>query len=176
MANTPHRLFFALWPEDSARNVLTELMRSLQPKAPARWIRPENIHMTLAFLGDVETERLECLASIARAINSASFELELDQIEHWRKPQVICLTPSASSPILEKLATDLTARLRDGGFKWEQRPYRAHLTLARKAAHLPAQIQLERPVFWKSTGFVLVESIRDTHLPHYTVAQSWPLL
>jgi 2'-5' RNA ligase len=141
----------------------------------ARWIRPENLHMTLAFLGDVEADRLESLVKAADAVRSRSFALQLDRIEHWRKPQVICLTPTSTSPIPGQLAADLATQLRDAGFELEKRPYRAHLTLARKAVYLPADARLDQPILWQSTAFVLVESDRDTQGSHYTLLKSWPL-
>jgi 2'-5' RNA ligase len=175
MDKATKRVFFALWPEDSTRTELTAAMSRLKTKVTARWIRPENLHMTLAFLGEVETKRLEGLTNVADAVHSHSFELQLDRIEHWRKPQVICLTPTATSPIPGQLAADLTARLRDAGFVLEKRTYRAHLSLARNADYLPEDVRLEQPILWQSTAFVLVESTREPQGSQYAIVESWPL-
>ncbi len=175
MDKTAQRLFFALWPEDSCRTELAAALSLMQAKIPAHWIKPENQHMTLAFLGDVEIKNRNRLATVAEKIQSQSFEFLLDRIEHWRKPQVICLTPTAPSPILDQLATDLTTELREAGYELEKRPYRAHLTLARKAAFLPVETRLEKPILWKSNAFVLVASTRDATSSHYTVLDSWSL-
>jgi len=175
MATKLRRLFFALWPEQSARPGATAAISLLAPKLAARWIRPANLHITLAFLGDVETERLGAAQAAADAVDSSSFELCLDTLEHWRKPQVLCLTPSTLPPNLERLAADLGRQLKAAGFALEQRPYRPHLTLARKATHLPADACLVQPILWKSTGFVLVESRQDGRGSSYGILKTWPL-
>ena len=167
------RLFFALWPEETCRSELASAQYLLQANNPAHWIKPENLHMTLAFLGDVEVKALDGLAEVAKKIQSQKFELLLDRVEHWRKPQVICLTPTAPSPILHQLATDLTTGLREAGYQLEQRSYRAHLTLARKAAYLPKETWLEKPILWKSAAFVLVASTREALGSHYEILESW---
>ncbi|MFZ4702439.1 MAG: RNA 2',3'-cyclic phosphodiesterase [Candidatus Methylumidiphilus sp.] len=173
-----HRLFFALWPENSVRDALKEIVRQLRPNITARWIEPENLHITLAFLGDVATGRLPDLAQAAETVSSLSsvcVDLSLDRVEHWRKPQVICLTPSTHSPVLGRLAANLSNNLRDRGFQLEARPYRAHVTLAHKASTPPMGFHLEHPINWKSSYFVLVESAHDIRGSHYTPLQSWPL-
>ena len=175
MDKPAQRLFFALWPEETCRIELAAAQCVLQANIPVRWVKPENLHMTLAFLGDVEVKVRDRLAAVANKIQSQNFELLLDRVEHWRKPQVICLTPTAHSPILEQLANDLVSGLRNEGYALEKRPYRAHLTLARRAAYLPAEARLENPILWKSTAFVLAASTRDALGSTYTVLESWPL-
>ena len=173
MDKPTQRLFFALWPEESCRIELAAAQCLLQANIPARWIKPENLHMTLAFLGDVEVKARDGLAAMAKKIQSQNFELLFDRIEHWRKPQVICLTPTVNSTILEQLVSDLTNELRKAGYSLEKRPYRAHLTLARKAAYLPKETLLDKPIAWKSTAFVLVKSTRNAIGSHYTILDSW---
>ena len=175
MVKPTFRLFFALWPEATCRIELAAAQCVLQANIPARWIKPENLHMTLAFLGDVEVKARDGLTTVAKKIQSQNFELLFDRIEHWRKPQVICHTPTANSTILEQLVADLTYELREAGYSLEKRPYRAHLTLARRAAYLPAEARLENPILWKSTDFVLAASTRDALGSTYTVLESWPL-
>ena len=150
-------------------------MRLLQAKTPARWIKPQNLHMTLAFLGEVEAEPMAKAMEAACLIQSPSVGLRLDRIEYWRKPQVICLTSAQPTPAADKLAAELATRLRQAGFDLEKRPFRAHLTLARKAASLPVDARLVKPVEWKSSAFVLAESIRDAQGSHYSIIKSWPL-
>ena len=173
MVKPTFRLFFALWPEATCRIELAAAQCVLQANIPARWIKPENLHLTLAFLGDVEVKARDGLAAMAKKIQSQNFELLLHRIEHWRKPQVICLTPTVNSTILEQLVAELTNELRKAGYSLEKRPFRAHLTLARKAAYLPKDICLGKPILWKCNAFVLVESTRDAIGSHYTILESW---
>jgi 2'-5' RNA ligase len=172
---TARRLFFALWPEPACRQALAEAMGRFKSALAARWIRPDSLHMTLAFLGEVEAERLAAATAAAATIRSPGFELALDGIEHWRKPQILCLTPSRPCAELERLAAGLAGALKAQGFALESRPYRAHLTLARKAAWLPPEVRLERAVAWRSSAFALVESRQDAQGSRYVSLQSWPL-
>ena len=93
------RLFFALWPDDALRQKLHALgeeilgncsMRCSTSAIPGvvgnyrgRRIPPENLHLTLAFLGSVDAERQACLERMALAIRSPAFTLTLDQAGFW---------------------------------------------------------------------------------------------
>lgn len=169
------RLFFALWPEDSARLAAEAAIQRLRPLLAARWVRPENLHVTLAFLGDVADERLGALRAAADSVQASGFTLSLDTLEHWRKPQILCLSPFAAAPPLERLAADLSGRLRAAGFALDDRPFRAHLTLARSAAYVPADARLEQPILWPAGRFVLVASTQDHLGSHYAILRAWPL-
>jgi 2'-5' RNA ligase len=169
------RLFFALWPETLIREELAAMIRQFKPAVSAHWIKPENLHITLVFLGEIETGRLDAVKRAAEAILSPSLELTLDRIEYWRTPTLLCLVPTASCSTLQRLAENLAGQLKAAGFKLEERPYLAHLTLARKAARLPENVVLEKPFIWRSDSFVLVESRQGKLGSCYTVIHSWPL-
>ncbi len=175
MASLKLRLFFALWPESPARKALTAISESLRPQFNADWIRPGNLHITLAFLGDVDADRLGLAQAAADSVSVESFELSLDTLEYWRKPQVLCLTPSAIPVPLMKLAQDLAAGLDARGFVLDQRPYRPHLTLARKARISLNETQLDRTTLWTSDKFVLVESRQDGRGSVYEIIKTWPV-
>jgi 2'-5' RNA ligase len=175
MENNLRRLFFAFWPDNAARREAQGIIKNLQPKLSARWISPPNLHVTLAFLGDIEAGRVETAKAVADTIEGAGFELRLDTLEHWRKPQVLCLTPSSVPPTVEQLAADLADRLKTQGFKLDDRAYRPHLTLARKALYLPADIAAQAAIVWQSTSFVLAESHADKRGSYYQILQTWPL-
>lgn len=174
MANLKLRLFFALWPEDSARKELSAASEILRPTLAAHWIRPANLHITLAFLGDVEAERVGMAQAAANAVTAEAFELSLDTLEHWRKPQILCLTPTVTPTPLARLAHDMASGLTEAGFALDQRPYRPHLTLARKASYLPADARLAGPIQWQSSEFVLVESRQDSRGSSYGILKTWP--
>jgi len=169
------RLFFALWPEEPARKAALAAMEPLKSKLSAHWVRPANLHITLAFLGEIEADRVGLAQAAADAVDLPGFELRLDTLEHWRKPQVLCLSPSEPVPALQQLAAELSQHLQSAGFELEKRPYRAHLTLARKAAYLPTEARIEQPIVWKAADFVLVESSQDNRASSYSVLRRWPL-
>jgi 2'-5' RNA ligase len=192
MATFKQRLFFALWPEGAARKEALAFMDGLKPGLQARWCEPGNLHITLAFLGDVEAERAAAAKAAADAAGAPAFALSLERIELWRKPGVLCLTPAQTSDALLGLAEDLAARLRAAGFALENRAYRPHLTLARDATRLPDRLRpsddapagsgrggdearLERPIVWTVSRFVLAESVAVERGTEYRVLSEWPL-
>src|SRR5258705_4553433 len=76
------RTFFALWPDASACERIATLARDVVSRAGGRAPRSENIHLTVAFVGNVALDRIAALkrigASAARAV--APFTLELDRL------------------------------------------------------------------------------------------------
>jgi 2'-5' RNA ligase len=171
----PLRLFFALWPDDRVREELAAVVKWLKRSVSAKWVNTEKLHMTLAFLGDVEADRLDTLKSGAGSLDGSAFELNLDRVELWRRPGIICLGASSPPDALNSLAADLATNLRSAGFELETRPFRAHLTVARKAKILPPDLKFSDPVRWSVASFCLVESRIDRQGSHYAILRDWPL-
>lgn len=169
------RLFFALWPSEQERAAALEQMKSLRLGVKARWVQPDNLHVTLAFLGEVDNGRLLEVLKIGASCEAQPFEFSLAKLEYWRKPQVLCLTCPNPPLALSQLAVDLAQKLRTSGFDLESRPYRPHLTLARKALPLGGNTPMTAPLRWQADRFVLVESSTGSRGPLYQVLQTWPL-
>jgi 2'-5' RNA ligase len=175
MMFSKQRLFFALWPDATTRQTLLATMEPLRPPLKAQWIRAANLHITLAFLGEVGAERVGLVHAAADAVQLPPVALQLDTLTHWRKPQILCLCPSTPAPSVEQLARHLAESLQAAGFALEKRPYRPHLTLARKVTTWPADVSLAQPINWQAQEFVLVESTQDNRGTVYTVLRRWPL-
>jgi len=129
------RLFVALEIPASTREALRSLGAQLAPVcAGARWLRPEGIHLTLKFIGEVSAEMAQNIRQALRKIYMpAVVELEFRGwgfFPNARRPQVFWVGVHADA-ILEKLANEIDARLAPLGFKREAREFRPHLTLAR---------------------------------------------
>lgn len=168
------RLFFALWPSEQERAAAVAQMITLKQHIKARWVQPNNLHVTLAFLGEVEKNRLPEVLRAGASCQPQAFEFTLDKLDYWPKPQVLCFTcPNTPQP-LAQLASDLANQLVTAGFELESRPYRPHLTLARKALQLPVDAAIATPIPWQANSFVLVESSTSSNGPHYEVLQTWP--
>jgi 2'-5' RNA ligase len=170
------RLFFALWPDEKVRASLARLIDALKQTAAGKWVKPDNLHITLAFLGAVNEDRLASVDEVAEGIVGQPFELRLDRIEFWKKSGVICLSPAITPVALENLASTLTAELRRIGFVMENRPWRAHLTIARKGCpgFLSPQY-LDDPICWSANSFTLVESQISPMGSLYQVRKIWNL-
>ncbi|MEW6039810.1 MAG: RNA 2',3'-cyclic phosphodiesterase [Pseudomonadota bacterium] len=154
----PLRLFFALWPDEEVHEALVRLIRPVRRTVKGRWVEPDKFHLTLAFLGAVPPGRLPELAAMTEGLDLPRFELALDRLEYWRHNRVLCLGASAVPPLLLELVRVLNSKLSQAGFPVERRPFRAHLTLARKAEADWSAMPLKRPVTWPVECVTLVES------------------
>ena len=133
------RLFFAATLEEHAALAVSELQQSLRRRwhePGLRWVRQEQLHYTLKFLGEVDSARLPELSGVARSATraTAAFALELSGIGAFptrRAPRVIWLGAAAGAESLSQLASSLDKGLATIGFEAEQRPFQPHLTLAR---------------------------------------------
>jgi 2'-5' RNA ligase len=137
------RAFFAVPLSEQAEDQLFEYSSRLEPqlsRQPVRWIGPENYHITLAFLGDIQDTEVSKLKMIAQQVADEHFaaELQLSQLG-WlpssHKPKVLVVEPEQQIALM-KLQADLARQLRDKGYAVENRRYRPHVTLARVKGRL----------------------------------------
>jgi 2'-5' RNA ligase len=98
----------------------------------ARWIEPENYHITLRFIGDVDDRVAEDVALLLGQVNRRGFELRLDGLDSFggRKPRAViaCIPPV---PALLELQAEHERIMRRIGLEPEGRKYTPHVTLAR---------------------------------------------
>jgi 2'-5' RNA ligase len=132
------RAFIAIEFDDSVRRAAAKLVRALR-EGPGgdrvRWVRPENLHVTLRFLGDVESARV---SSIARNLREAvaglrCFSMQLGRVGFFpsaRQPRVVALEVAPREP-LEQLAEAVERAVVESGLEPEKRRFRPHLTLGR---------------------------------------------
>jgi 2'-5' RNA ligase len=167
------RLFFALWPDADTRTALAILAKErLQHRG--RPVATDNLHITLAFPGNVTAGVQTCLEEAAGRLVGTPFELAIDRLGYWPGPRIIWAAPSYMPPALWSLATELRRVLTDCGLKPEDRPYQAHITLIRKAGRaLP--VTRTAPIPWSISEFCLVESVSEPDGVRYLVLRSWPL-
>ncbi len=165
------RLFFALWPDDTTRQRLLQLTGTLRLPGAKR-IRPENLHVTLAFLGNVDEQLLPTLEEQAADIAVPGFILLFDKLDYWRRPGIVCLTSGKSVPEALQLAQGLSGICSGLGIKLDDREFRAHVTLARHVRGKP-DVRLE-PLPWYADDFVLVESQTWPEGVQYTVLRRYP--
>jgi len=165
------RLFFALWPDEATRQRLLQLSATLQLPGAKR-IRPENLHVTLAFLGNVDEQLLPALEEQVEGIPVPGFSLLFDQLDYWRRPGIVCLTCSKPVPQVLQLAQGLSEICSGLGITLDGREFRAHVTLARHVRGKP-EVRLE-PLPWPADDFVLVESQTWPEGVQYTVLRRYP--
>jgi 2'-5' RNA ligase len=167
------RVFFALWPDDPARARLAALGVRVAGEGGGRPVPAANLHLTLAFLGDVAVDRSGVAKRVAAGIRGTAFELALDRLGSFRRAGVGWAGPTRIPPSLAGLQSALDGALRAAGFDLEERAFAAHLTLARKLARPLPAMAIEPGVAWRVERFVLVESARESG--RYTEVAAWEL-
>ena len=166
------RLFFALWPDPSLLQALRARVGEITASVGGKLQRPDQWHVTLEFLGQVPHERQPALRAAADRVRRSAVAIEFDRVEYWRKPQVVCMVASRVPTGLAALITQLRAELAAEGFAVEARPFRPHLTLARKVRSA-ADSLLDPPFLWPAGGFALVRSVTDPAGSRYEPLQWW---
>jgi 2'-5' RNA ligase len=166
------RLFLALWPGEETRAELAEVAAALAGLASGKPTPAEKIHLTLAFLGEIPEERIDDVRGIAEAVREPPFELVLDRVGSFRKARVAWAGSSALPGELIRLQSRLEEGLRARGFALDDRPFAAHVTLARKIA-LPVPPAPMPPIRWRAGEYVLARS--ETGTGRYSVMEAWPL-
>ncbi len=150
------RLFYALWPDKATRDALALLQPSLQ----GRIVHPENLHITLAFLGDQPVYLLPILQSILDNLDFPRMELKLDRFGYFAKSRIAWAGMSSVPPELSKLHTALRKELESHKIRHDQRAeFTPHITLARKATR--PTVDCFTPIGWHADNVALVHSPMD---------------
>jgi 2'-5' RNA ligase len=167
------RLFFALVPGEAERDAIHRAL-AVAGGPDGRPMPRKNWHLTLRFLGNVEPERRACLERAAARIRVAPFAFTLDQLGSWRGPGVAWLAPAAIPAGLTALNAACEAAALACGLAVDERPYRPHVTVARKAPPRETTV-LPEAIPWQATAFSLMASRRDSSGAVYREVARWPL-
>jgi 2'-5' RNA ligase len=168
------RAFFCIELEDEIKEQLDGITQSLKRRNEARvsWVKRENLHVTIKFLGEIAPERVEELRLAAEVASEGigPFELELDLLgafPHPERPRVIWAGSSSPPEELLRLHEQLERELAPLGFPPEGKPYTPHITLGRvkernraKIGRLGERMGKVEPFHFvaKASGLTLMES------------------
>ncbi len=134
------RLFVALEIPAAVRENLAALMKELGALEKqtsgkrARWVRPENLHVTLKFLGEAAANKLnEIVAALSTVRSGRPAELQFRGLGFFpgEKRARVLWAGIEASPNLAAIAGNIEQRLDPLGFPREKRAFTPHLTLAR---------------------------------------------
>jgi 2'-5' RNA ligase len=157
MADKPAttRLFLALWPDGAVRKSLETWRDAWIWPAGAAPVQSDKLHVTLHFLGNQPASLLPALLD-GLDVPFSPFRLELGRARLWHHG-IAVLEPEVEPEELVLLHADLASALLDLGITPEERKYRPHVTMARRAmrATPPAE---GPPVAWTIDGYALVQS------------------
>lgn len=138
-------------------------------------MRRETLHLTLAFIGGIEPERLFALREIAGTIRLPPFSLLFDRLQCLPRKKIAWASAGAPPAGLLELAAILETQLKVAGFRTEERPFAAHVTLLRNANCAAGTPDDSLHIEWMVRDFVLVESEQKPEGASYRIIGRWPL-
>jgi 2'-5' RNA ligase len=183
----------ALDPPEAVRRRLSAMQGDLRRLAgrhadEVRWAAPENVHLTLQFLGAVPEERVPALRAALAAAAAASRPLSLEVkgaggFPSGRRPRVLWAGVEGDGAALSALVAGVGRLLAPLGFSPEGRPFSPHLTLgrAREGRGAPglggalAQAAAADPVPWRADALVLFRSHLSPAGSRYEALERFPL-
>ncbi len=149
----------------------------------ARWIDPENYHVTLRFIGDVDDEIAHEVESLLGRVRRGPFELRIEGLTSFgsKKPRAVVASVGPSSPLMEAQA-EQERMMQRIGLEPEGRKYTPHVTLARLrdatsrdvAQYLSTHGHF-RSLAFPVSRFVLFSSRASVGGGPYVVEASYPL-
>jgi len=142
------RTFIAVELSDAVRAEAQRLVERLRPAGgDARWVQPQNMHLTLKFLGDV---REDALADVCRVVGKAAAEFAPFEVAiggagafpDLRRPRTLWIGVTQGQQELIRLQTAVERALAKRGFPKENRDFQPHLTIGRIRESGPAMTEL----------------------------------
>ncbi|HYS23035.1 MAG TPA: RNA 2',3'-cyclic phosphodiesterase [Candidatus Eisenbacteria bacterium] len=182
------RLFVALEIPFAVRENLAALLESLRAvSSQTRWVRPENLHVTLKFMGEVPETKLAATRSVLAGVRSdqpVTVDFRgLGFFPNEKRPRVFWAGIEAS-PNLKTLAADIESVVEKLGIPREQRPFSPHLTLARfEPPGLPEKLRsaiqenaAREFGSLRTNQYHLIESKLKPSGAEYTTLESFPFV
>jgi 2'-5' RNA ligase len=176
----PHRLFVAIRPPAPVRDALIDAMEGIEG---ALWQDEDALHLTLRFVGEVETPAANDLAGQLSRIAWPAFELRVDGVgafERKGSPHAIWARLPRDAP-LEGLRQKVERACELAGLGRETRRFTPHITLARlnrstgPIGHWLSACGNLAVGPWRVEDFVLYESHLGHDGAHYRAVQVYPL-
>ena len=171
------RAFIAVDISQEARDALAEVVERLKVRGVSgvRWLRPEGIHLTLKFLGDIDPSRVDeilgAMERVAQGTGSLTFSLsELGAFPNPDRPRVIWVGLKGDLDPLGELQARIDQEMHlTEGFPREDRSFTPHLTLGRvrdnlsgeerrQAGKALTEVALEAEASWEVKEVILVRS------------------
>jgi RNA 2',3'-cyclic 3'-phosphodiesterase len=141
------RTFVAIPVPDAVRARAVALQKELSRAAPGmgvRWVRADQMHLTLKFLGELDPARLEALVAATRSACAGCSAIRLEAIgtgffPDERRPRVLWLGLGGEVEALQRLQASIETTVRAFAESQEDRPFSPHLTLARIKSIRPGE-------------------------------------
>ena len=171
---TTIRAFYALVPDDAIRAQFVTLARDVARRSRGRAMMGDHVHLTLAFLGDVAVSALPSLRRIGDRLPHTGSILDFDLLGAWRASGVAWIAPSVVPQALLDLHASLREALAGAGIVLDTRPFRPHITLARRCVQ-PHPRASCTPIRWPVNRLSLIGSELRPEGPLYSELATWKL-
>jgi RNA 2',3'-cyclic 3'-phosphodiesterase len=159
------RLFVSLRPPPDVLDALARTVSDLRTTRPDQW------HVTLAFLGEVADPQPLVPALDLAAAATAPLELRLRGGGFFRGPGVLYAGLAGDVDGLRRLAGRVQGAVRQAGVDLEERPYRPHLTVARRLRRDPGVLEGHESRSWTATELELVRSRLAATVEHEVLSR-----
>lgn len=149
-----NRCFVGLWPDPTAAAQLDALAATLSAEfPPARRVPRDRLHLTLAFIGDLEPTVAARLAARVHGVPTEPFEWHLTEVGRFDRARV-AWAGGCTAPALAHLAAAVHGLLDREGVAYDRRPYRPHVTLLRSLPRQSAGLEraLVPPIAWMASA------------------------
>lgn len=161
------RCFVAAWPGDATRRELERLLATLKPQvAHARPMQPRNLHLTLAFIGDMESVGATALARAIESLAIEPFDWALDTLG-WFPRARVAWAGGAGNEALDAAVSAVRAHLDAQCVGYDRKPFVAHVTLFRDVRTFGCSGPLPEPLPWRTERVALYAAARDDRGPLY---------
>jgi 2'-5' RNA ligase len=167
------RLFYALWPDPATRAALAAAASELA-LGPCRRVPAANLHLTLLFVGEVDSLTAAALRAWRGAPRLGAFRFDLDRVGWWRGTRVTWLAPAVVPEALGEVVAAVRGSAGACGVEADPSRYAPHVTVARRCTRAPvAPAAFSVP--WTVEDYVLVRSTTAPAGARYEVLERWPL-
>ncbi|WMD19869.1 RNA 2',3'-cyclic phosphodiesterase [Achromobacter seleniivolatilans] len=169
------RLFFALWPSPPLAATLAGWAEQARPHCGGRIMRTETLHLTLAFLGPVDTMLADELAAATPEQRLTPGAMDVAHYGVFARQRILWAGPRETPAELQAAHDGMWQWLAGFGLAAPPQPFRPHITLLRNIENTHPPEPAPEPLAWRYDRMVLVASESLTGGSRYrVVAQSRP--
>jgi 2'-5' RNA ligase len=177
MENDSMRTFVCVSPDDASSAALSRYAERLRVFQGYKWVAPENMHVTLLFLGESEPSQVQRVDSnLERLGNLRPFRVTVSDVGAFpdlTRPRTIWLGVREGARDMEKLAAKVVQAAKGAGYPAAAQKFKAHLTLARARGdgQMPPELRKildDAPkLSWTCASFTLMKSVLTPKGPIY---------
>lgn len=131
------RVFIASSLNEEAKNLIKDIQSNIKKlNCQIKWVKPENVHLTLKFLGNIESDRIDELKKLVQSTSKMTQSIKSDLFNlgafpNSQKPKILWVGLSDNESKIAQLAETIETSLSTIGFSKEKRSFKPHVTIGR---------------------------------------------